>query len=97
MARGPAPAMSALERELTVRETDVLKLAARGKSNKEIAADLSLCIPTVKSHLVSILTKIGAASRTEAILEALRRGWVNLDDVGHESHAPEPGVLQLSA
>jgi DNA-binding NarL/FixJ family response regulator len=64
---------------------EVLKLAATGMSNKEIAGDLSLSVPTVKSHLVSTFSKMGVSSRTEAILDALRRGWVSLDEGDPES------------
>jgi DNA-binding NarL/FixJ family response regulator len=80
-----APDPSATEHGLTAREMEVLKLAATGMSNKEIAGDLSLSVPTVKSHLVSTFSKMGVSSRTEAILDALRRGWVSLDEGDPES------------
>lgn len=64
---------------LTDRELDVLKLAAKGRSNKEIALELSLSLPTVKAHLVNIFNKMGVGSRTEAVLEALRHGWVDME------------------
>ncbi|MBI4339395.1 MAG: response regulator transcription factor [Chloroflexi bacterium] len=64
---------------LTPRETEILQLVARGKSNKEIASELCLITSTVKSHLVSIFAKMRVASRTEAVLEALRRGWVDVE------------------
>lgn len=64
---------------VTAREAEVLRHAAQGKSNKEIASDLCLSISTVKSHLVSIFSKLGVACRTEAVLEALRRGLVAVD------------------
>jgi NarL family two-component system response regulator LiaR len=65
---------------LTERELEVLQLVARGHGNKEIASELSLSLPTVKSHLVNIFNKLGVASRTEAVLYGLRRGWLALQD-----------------
>ena len=66
--------------ELTERELQVLKLAARGMSNKEIAIDLDIGIRTVKGHLVNIFGKMRVGSRTEAVLVALKKGWVTLSD-----------------
>ncbi len=95
--RAPVPATSFMERGLTMREMEVLKLAAKGKSNKEIASELSVRVPTVKSHLVTVFTKIGAGSRTEAILEALRRGWISLEDEEPEPQGREPCAVKPSA
>lgn len=64
---------------LTDREMDVLRLAAHGKGNKEIADELSLSIRTVESHVGHIFNKLGVNSRTEAVILALKRGWVGLD------------------
>ncbi|HEX4119692.1 MAG TPA: response regulator transcription factor [Verrucomicrobiae bacterium] len=63
---------------LTGRELDVLALLARGKSNKEIGANLYISETTVKSHLRSIFAKLNVLSRTEAITVASRRGLVQL-------------------
>jgi two-component system NarL family response regulator len=63
---------------LTGRELDVLALLARGKSNKEIGANLYISETTVKAHLRSIFTKLNVLSRTEAIATASRRGLVQL-------------------
>ena len=63
---------------LTGRELGVLTLLARGKSNKEIAADLFIGQTTVKGHLRNIFTKLNVLSRTEAIAVASRRGLVQL-------------------
>jgi len=63
---------------LTGRELDVLTLLARGKSNKEIGANLYISETTVKSHLRSIFTKLNVLSRTEAITAASRRGLVQI-------------------
>jgi len=63
---------------LTGRELDVLNLLARGKSNKEIGANLYISETTVKSHLRSIFSKLNVLSRTEAITAASRRGLVQI-------------------
>jgi DNA-binding NarL/FixJ family response regulator len=65
---------------LTRREAEVLKLAARGLNNRDIAARLGLAERTVKGHLMNIFDKLGVSSRTEAVREALKRGWVSLED-----------------
>lgn len=65
--------------ELTERETDVLKLLARGKANKEIAAELSIGEKTVKTHVSAILGKLGVQSRTQAALFAAQQGLVSLE------------------
>lgn len=63
---------------LTARETEVLGLAADGKSNKEIATLLSVSEGTVKSHMASVLQKLDAADRTQAVTVALKRGILRL-------------------
>jgi NarL family two-component system response regulator LiaR len=65
---------------LSEREFDVLRLAARGLPNKEIARRMGLSIRTVHSHLASIFTKMQVGSRTEAVLLALRQGMISLQD-----------------
>lgn len=64
---------------LTERETEVLRLAAAGMSNKEIADRLSVTVRTVKAHISNVFDKMNVASRTEAILKAVREGWLELD------------------
>jgi DNA-binding NarL/FixJ family response regulator len=63
---------------LTAREREVLQLMAQGLPNKNIAARLSISQHTVKFHVASILAKLGAASRTEAVTLGARRGYVLL-------------------
>lgn len=62
---------------LTGRETDVLRLLALGKSNKEISQDLNIAEQTVKTHVSHILDKLGVPSRTQAALFAIRNGLVS--------------------
>lgn len=67
---------------LTDRETDVLRLLAVGKANKEIAQTLSIGEKTVKTHVSNILAKLGVQSRTQAALYAARIGMVSMTQVG---------------
>jgi DNA-binding NarL/FixJ family response regulator len=62
--------------ELSARELEVLRLLARGDSNKEIAAQLTISENTIKTHLSRIFDKLGARSRTEAVTIAIQRGLV---------------------
>lgn len=72
------------EKELEVlsdREIEVLKMAAAGMSNKEIASELFLSVHTIESHLTSIFNKLGVGSRIEAVMEGLRHDWFTLEDI----------------
>ncbi|MBX6360310.1 response regulator [Pseudacidobacterium ailaaui] len=64
---------------LTARELEVLRRIVRGRSNKEIAGDLFISEATVKTHINSILSKLGVGDRTQAATTALQRGIVHLD------------------
>lgn len=79
---GSAPARSRelneLAEPLTPRESEVLQMLAGGLANKEIAAKLAISEHTVKFHVASILGKLGAATRTEAVSIGIRRGLVLL-------------------
>jgi DNA-binding NarL/FixJ family response regulator len=68
---------------LSKRETEVLILAARGLSNRRIAAELHIAEPTVKTHLARVYRKVGAGSRTEAVRTALEEQWIGIHDVAH--------------
>ena len=65
-----------LSEEITSRETDVLRMLAQGLVNKDIAARLSISEHTVKFHISSILDKLGACTRTEAVTLGIRRGLI---------------------
>jgi len=63
---------------LTARELDVLRGVARGSSNGEIASALNISEHTVKNHVKSILSKLGATDRTHAVMIGLKRGFIDL-------------------
>ena len=77
----PTPTESQTIESLSERETEVLKLAAKGISNKDIAQQLFISPRTVQVHLGNIFNKLGVASRTEAVLYGLRSGWLTLEDL----------------
>jgi two-component system response regulator DegU len=65
---------------LSEREMEVLSSVVRGMSNKEIASLLGISHQTVKNHVTAILRKFGVEDRTQAVVFALKRGWVTLKD-----------------
>jgi DNA-binding NarL/FixJ family response regulator len=65
---------------LSDREMEVLACVVRGMSNKEIATLLGISHQTVKNHVTAILRKFGVEDRTQAVVYALKRGWVTLRD-----------------
>ena len=69
---------------LTGRETEVLKLVARGWANKQVARELFVEEKTVKAHVSGILRKLGVSSRTQAALHAVRAGLVSMDELNEE-------------
>jgi two-component system NarL family response regulator len=68
-----------LQPDLTARELEVLRLIAKGKRNKEIAAQLGITEETTQGHVNNVLSKLGLHDRTEAVAVAVRRGIVHLD------------------
>lgn len=76
--RGPAPQPEAPHEDLTVREIEVLAMLAEGLGNKIIADRLGVSDHTIKFHISSILDKLGAATRTEAVTVGLRLGLILL-------------------
>ncbi|MBI5669022.1 MAG: response regulator transcription factor [Chloroflexi bacterium] len=65
---------------LSPREMEILQFVTHGLSNKEIALKLRISQQTVKNHMTSILKKLNVEDRTQAAVNALRRGWVRLED-----------------
>jgi LuxR family maltose regulon positive regulatory protein len=70
------PIANSLLTPLTRRELDILQLLAAGKSNQEIAEERVLTLNTVKKHVGNILSKMGVANRTQAVMLAKKQGWV---------------------
>jgi DNA-binding NarL/FixJ family response regulator len=66
---------------LSEREMDVLRAAAHGKSNKEIAIILGITPQTVQVHFRNIFTKLDVNSRSEAIAHSIKRGWITLESI----------------
>ncbi len=80
LRRLAAPAKQTEEENvLTSRELEVLRLAGRGLTNREIAQRLVLSPRTVESHMANIFGKLGVGSRTEAVLVGLRKRWIDLE------------------
>jgi len=73
---GPADT-AGISEELTSRETEVLRLLAEGSSNREIADRLDISEHTIKFHIRSILGKLGASTRTEAVTRGFRAGLID--------------------
>lgn len=67
--------------KLSARELEIVKLAARGMTNKDIAAQLGLSLRTVKGYLTNIFSKLRVGSRTEAVIAGLRTGFLSIDDI----------------
>jgi len=84
VAPGKRSSESEVKEKLTPREIEILRLAAKGMSNKDIASVVFLNVRTVKAHLTNIFNKMGVGSRTDAIIKGLREGYVTLDDTAPE-------------
>jgi len=76
---------SEVKEKLTPREIEILRLAAKGMSNKDIANVVFLNVRTVKAHLTNIFNKMGVGCRTDAIIKALRAGYITLDEITPEA------------
>src|SRR5699024_2006538 len=64
---------------LTRRECEVLQLLAEGKSNRDVAESLEISEKTVKNHVSNILQKLNVKDRTQAVVRAIKNGWVKMD------------------
>ena len=67
--------------QLSSRELEILKLSAQGLNNREIAERLFISERTVQSYFTNLFDKLGVGSRLEAVLKALKEGWLTLDDI----------------
>jgi DNA-binding NarL/FixJ family response regulator len=70
-----------MDTQLTERELEVLEWAGRGMTNREIGGELCISPRTVQVHMSNICGKLGVGSRTEAVLYAVREGWLSLEDI----------------
>jgi NarL family two-component system response regulator LiaR len=66
---------------LTEREMTIIKLAAQGKSNVQMADELKLSVRTIESHLGAIFNKLGVGSRTEAVIKSMKKVWLKLEEL----------------
>jgi DNA-binding NarL/FixJ family response regulator len=78
LARGRPPGGEHLVEALTERELQILELVAKGMTNKGIGQQLGISDRTVQGHLANIYGKLNVSSRTEAVTEALKQGWITL-------------------
>lgn len=67
--------------EMHERELEVLRLAAKGMTNRQIADQLSISERTVQTHFINIFRKLDVGSRTEAVLRSLKEGWLSMEDL----------------
>jgi DNA-binding NarL/FixJ family response regulator len=77
------------------RELEVLKEVARGATNKDIAQELGISVRTVQTHLANIFAKLGVDTRTEAVLYAVREGWISLDEVKPPAEEEDTGQKSM--
>jgi NarL family two-component system response regulator LiaR len=75
------PRVARTGEHLSDREIDVIRLAAKGMSNKDIADELHLSRRTVEGNLRTIFNKLGVGSRTEAVIQAMTKGWLTLEEL----------------
>lgn len=81
LSSGKPPGAQAVVEGLTRREVDVLRLTAKGHTNRAIGLALDISDRTVQGHLANIFGKLGVTTRTEAVLLAMKHGWLTLDEV----------------
>jgi two-component system, NarL family, response regulator LiaR len=70
--------------ELSEREQEVLRMIAKGFSNKDIAEALVISSRTVQGHINKIFQKLNVGSRTEAIFQSVKKGWISFDDLSEQ-------------
>jgi two-component system, NarL family, response regulator LiaR len=77
----PEPVKVDISDKLSARDLEILRLSAKGISNKEIAEKLGLSLRTVKGYLADVFLKLNVGSRTEAVVVSLRKGIISLSDL----------------
>jgi DNA-binding NarL/FixJ family response regulator len=77
------PGSSHVFAPLSPREVQILDNIAQGKTNKEVAYALAISEQTVKNHMSSILRKLSVNDRTQAVVYAIRQGWIKAPEIGH--------------
>jgi len=82
---------------LTEREIEILQMVATGVTNREVAYQLSISVNTVKVHLRNVFNKLGAESRTEATMIAVREGWVSVEGLEQESASTDDTAGRFQA
>ena len=82
------PGSSHVFAPLSPREVQILDNIAQGKTNKEVAYALAISEQTVKNHMSSILRKLSVNDRTQAVVYAIRQGWINVPTQGEKKAAP---------
>ena len=75
------PGSKGMTGPLTKKEMDVLRLASKGITNKEIAEELNLKVQTVRGRLKKVFKKLNVSSRTEAVMYAMKKGWISLHEL----------------
>lgn len=80
-----SPAQTSIE-GLNARENELLKLIIRGYSNKEIATEMGLSLRTVQGNVQEIFKKLGVNSRTKAVINALKKKLVTLEDIAEDNN-----------
>lgn len=88
------PSLNSEFMPLTDRELEILKRVSEGMTNAEIGYALGISAQTVKNHVTSILRKLAVNDRTQAVVTALRRGWITIDDSPNGASAGS-GVTDL--
>jgi DNA-binding NarL/FixJ family response regulator len=85
-ASSPAP------RRLTARQLEILVMAARGRTNRQIGEALGVSERTIRNHMRTILRKLTSTDRTQAVVIAIERGWIPIPIAQEEPASPAPGA-----
>ncbi|MDQ4099682.1 MAG: response regulator transcription factor [Chloroflexota bacterium] len=89
------PALTSAFMPLTERELEILRKVSDGMTNAEIGYALGISAQTVKNHVTSILRKLAVNDRTQAVVTALRRGWLTIEDQSGHGSGAATGITAL--